>query len=87
MDHPGERTIATVSASGTVEIPEVRRRIAGLEDGGPVVVRVEDGEIRLRSVQAMVKALQDEARVIFAGSGESVERFLADRRTEAAADE
>jgi len=58
--------------------------MVGLEHGGPVVVRVEDGEIRIRAVRDVLAGLQAEASRVFAGSGESVEGFLRERRAEAA---
>jgi len=47
------------------------------------VVRVEDGEIRIRPVKAVVEEIQNLAAQYFTGSGETVEQFLADRREEA----
>lgn len=58
--------------------------MVGLEHGGPVVARVQDGEIRIRSVRDVLAELQAEARRVFAGSGESVENFLRERHAEAA---
>ena len=46
------------------------------------MVRVLDGEIRMRSARDGVAELQAEAWLVFAGSGESVEVFHRERRTE-----
>lgn len=78
-----EATMVRVAENGRLSLPSKYRRMVGLEDGGVVVVRVEDGEIRIRPVQAVVEELQEVARRYFAGSGETVERFLTDRREEA----
>lgn len=78
-----ETTMVRVAENGRLSLPSKYRRMVGLEDGGVVVVRVEDGEIRIRPVQAVVEELQEVARRYFAGSGETVERFLTDRREEA----
>ena len=77
-------TTTRVSSTGKLSLPAKLRRMVGLERGGPVVVRVEDGEIRIRSVRDVLTGLQAEARRVFAGSGESVEGFLRERHAEAA---
>lgn len=71
-----------LSDTGILNLPAELLRMVGLERGGPVVVRVEDGEIRIRSVPDVLAELQTEARRVFAGSGESVEGFLRERRAE-----
>jgi hypothetical protein len=43
----------------------------------------DNGESRTRSLRDVLADLQDEARVVFASSGETVERFLRERRDEA----
>lgn len=67
-----------------MNIPAYIRREVGLEHGGPVMVSVVGGEIRMRVLRNVLTDLQDEARDVFAGSGETVDRFLAERREEAA---
>lgn len=79
--------VARVSDSGKLNLPSQLRKMVGLEKGGPVVIRYEDGELRIRTVRSVLEELQNEAQALFAGSGESVEQFLADRRAEAAAEE
>lgn len=82
-----EAITVRVAENGRLSLPSKYRRMVGLEDGGVVVVRVEDGEIRIRPVQAVVEELQEVARRYFAGSGETVDRFLDERREEALRDE
>lgn len=82
-----EAITVKVAENGRLSLPSRHRRMVGLEDGGVVVVRVEDGEIRIRPVQAVVEELQKVARRYFAGSGETVEHFLTERREEALRDE
>ncbi len=77
-------TTTRVSGTGKVSLPAKLRRMVGLEHGGPVVVRVQDGEIRIRSVRDVLAELQADARRVFAGSGENVEGFLRERHAEAA---
>jgi len=77
-------SVARVSEGGKMNIPAYIRREVGLEHGGPVMVSVVGGEIRMRVLRNVLTDLQDEARDVFAGSGETVDRFLAERREEAA---
>jgi AbrB family looped-hinge helix DNA binding protein len=76
--------VTKVSELGKMNIPAQIRRQTGLERGGPVVMTVVAGEIRLRPVRSVLSSLQTDADAVFAGSGETVERFLAERRAEAA---
>jgi AbrB family looped-hinge helix DNA binding protein len=80
-------TITKVSELGKMNIPVQIRRQAGLERGGSVMMTVVAGEIRMRPVRSVLTSLQTEADAVFAGSGETVDGFLADRRSEAARDE
>ena len=66
-----------------MNIPAHIRRAVGLERGGAVMVSVVDGEIRMRAMRQVLAELQEEARTVFAGSGETVDGFLHDRRDEA----
>ena len=79
--------VTKVSELGKMNIPVQIRRQAGLERGGAVMMTVVAGEIRLRPVRSALTNLQTEADSVFAGSGESVDGFLAERRSEAARDE
>ena len=79
--------LSRVSNSGKLNLPSHLRKMVGTREGGPVVIRFEDGELRIRTVRSVLEELQNEAQALFAGTGESVDRFLADRRAEAAADE
>ncbi len=65
-----------------MNIPANIRRQVGLENGGPVMISVVDGEVRMRVLQRALSDLQDEARTLFGGTDVSVDAFLADRREE-----
>lgn len=69
-----------------MNIPAHVRREVGLEHGGPVMVSVVGGEIRMRVLRNVLSDLQEEASGVFAGSGETVDRFLRERREEARRD-
>ena len=79
--------VTKVSELGKMNIPVQIRRQTGLERGGPVMMTVVAGEIRLRPVRTVLAGLQTDADVVFAGSDETVDGFLAERRDEAARDE
>jgi antitoxin component of MazEF toxin-antitoxin module len=66
-----------------MNIPAQIRREVGLEHGGPVMVSVVDGEIRMRVLRHVLADLQADAQQVFAGSGETVDGFLLERRDEA----
>ena len=67
-----------------MNIPAQIRRQVGLENGGPVMISVVDGEVRMRVLRDVLAGLQADARGVFAGTGETVEGFLRERRAEAA---
>ena len=82
MSH--EAIMVRVSDNGRLSIPAKQRKLLGIENGGVVVVSVENGELHVRPVRAVLAELQDKVSQYLASSGENVERFLADRREEAA---
>ncbi len=79
--------VARISEGGKMNIPAQIRREVGLEYGGPVMMSVVDGEIRMRPLRHVLTDLQGDARAVFAGTGESVDRFLTERRQEARQDD
>lgn len=72
---------AKVTESGKLNIPARQRRLVGLDQGGPVMIRVEDGELRIHTVRDTMQALQDWAARLLPGV--TVDAFLAERRDEA----
>jgi AbrB family looped-hinge helix DNA binding protein len=79
---PNMDAVTKVSGSGKLNLPAQVRRQVGLEQGGLVLVRIEDGEIRIRTVRDSILRLQQRARKLFGGA-DSVGQFIADRRAEA----
>ena len=61
-------TTVRIAGNGRLSLPTKHRRIVGLEHGGVAVVRVEDGEIRIRPVKSVVEEIQGLAAKYFAGS-------------------
>jgi AbrB family looped-hinge helix DNA binding protein len=78
-----ETVMVRVSETGRISIPAKQRKAVGLEEGGLAVARVDHGEIRIRPVRTVLAELQAKVRRHLANSGESVDRFLADRHEEA----
>ena len=75
--------VTKVTNQGKLNLPAQIRREAGLENGGPVMVSVVDGEIRIRDLRRVLKDLQQQAKVVLARTGDSVDRFIQERRAEA----
>ena len=86
-DADGHRATLQLTPDEQLSLPEEYRRLLGLEGGGRVGIRFEGGEVRISSVAASLQALQTQAARIFAGSGYTVDKFLAERREEAALEE
>ncbi len=81
-----------MAENGRLSIPARQRKQLGLEDGGMVITRVENGELRIRPVRAVLAELQDKVsgRLAAAGvkPGERLsDQLIADRREEAAREE
>jgi AbrB family looped-hinge helix DNA binding protein len=76
-----------VSPSGRLSIPAKQRKALGLEGGGMVVASVQDGELRIRTVRAVVDELCALLAPALNASGDTVDQFIADRRAEAAQEE
>lgn len=82
MAHPASTITTRVSESGKVSLPSAHRRELGLEPGDRVVLRVVDGELRIRSLRAQLREAQREARELLGDY--SVDQFLAEKYADAA---
>jgi AbrB family looped-hinge helix DNA binding protein len=79
---------AQVSETGRLSLPSEVRKAVGLDRGGTVVIDLEDGVIRLRTVDQVIARAQAIARRLSEGRpGMSVDDFLAERRREAQREE
>ena len=77
-----------VSESGRLSLPAEIRKAVGLERGGTVIIDLEDGVIRLRTVDQVVARAQEIARRLSEGRSDmTVDDFLAERRREAEREE
>jgi antitoxin PrlF len=76
-----------VAANGRMSIPAKQRKALGLENGGMVVATVRDGELRIRTVKAVLDEISAMVAPILKASGDTVDQFIADRHAEAAREE
>ena len=80
-------TLSKIDAGGRLIIPAQARKALSLEYGGPVVLTLVDGELRVRSVASAMAELQVQTSPFLSGDDASVSAFLTARRAEAARDE
>ena len=72
-----------IAEGGRLVIPAQHRRELGLEIGDEVIVRVEDGELRILTRGEAVKRAQEKVRRQIKGSRSLVDELSAERRAEA----
>ena len=75
---------ATLAAGGRVVIPATVRDRLGLAEGEPLVLTVDDGTVRIETYERRVERIRAEVRTMIPPTGDLVDRFLADKRAEAA---
>ena len=70
-----------VSESGRLSLPAEFRKAFGLTRGGNIVIELDEGEIRIRTVHETVARAQELSRRLLAGKPNvSVDDFLAQRK-------
>ena len=79
----GKAFDAKVAHNGRLVLPKIVREALGMSDGGTVVFSLEDGEVKLTSLEQSIKRAQDLYRK-YATSDFTVDDFIAERRAEAA---
>jgi AbrB family looped-hinge helix DNA binding protein len=72
-----------IAKGGRLVIPAEHRRALGLEVGDEVIVRVEDGELRILTRSEAIKRAQGLVRRHIKGSRSLVDELSAERRAEA----
>lgn len=75
-----------IVSGGRLQLPAEVRKQLGLSDGDPVRLTVENGELRVRSLGAVVAAIQAEMRYYVPVGVSLVDELIADRRAEVARD-
>ena len=76
-----------VEAEGTVSVPAGLVQALGLKTGDPVVLTIEDGEIRVMPIAAAVKRAQAIVRRYVPEGVSLVDELIAERREEARREE
>ena len=61
-----------MSETGRLSIPAKQRKELGLEEGGMVVARVENGELRIRPVRTVLRELQAKVSGLLGPAAESL---------------
>ena len=79
---------AKVSESGRLSLPAEFRKELGLQEGGNVVVSLEDRTIHIRTLDEAIRRAQEIARRLSEGRPDmTVDDFIAERRREAQREE
>lgn len=77
-----------VSQAGRLGLPAEVRKAVGLDNGGDVVIEVDDGEIRIRTMSQVVARAQALSKAMLTtGDDIDVDAFVAERHAEAAREE
>ena len=76
-------TTAKLDRAGRFLIPQRFRSELGLAEGSELLVRMEDGELRLTTRDAALKKAQQKLSKFRPPEGNVVDTFLAERRAEA----
>jgi antitoxin PrlF len=76
-----------MARNGRLSVPAKFRKALGLEDGGMVVLSLQDGEVRIRPIGVVLAEVQAMVAPYLKASGDSVEQFLADKRAEVVREE
>jgi AbrB family looped-hinge helix DNA binding protein len=76
-----------MGSGGRLVIPAEIRRELGLKEGEPVVMRVEDGELRILSFREVLRRVQESMRPYIVPGQSVVDELIAERRAENARDE
>jgi bifunctional DNA-binding transcriptional regulator/antitoxin component of YhaV-PrlF toxin-antitoxin module len=84
---PPRQEWTQVGADGRVVIPAAFRRLLGIEDGGPLLMVPEDGEVRLMSRRAAIRRAQDAVAKYVPKSVSLVDELIAERRRESSREE
>ena len=72
-----------MAANGRLSIPAKQRKALGLENGGIVVSTVENGELRIRTMKAVLEEIRERLAPCLKASGDTVDQFITDRHAEA----
>jgi AbrB family looped-hinge helix DNA binding protein len=71
-----------IVAGGRLQVPADIRRLLGLSDGDPVVMRVIDGELHVRPIRDALLRIQARLRDYLPADAALADELIADRRIE-----
>ena len=74
---------ARIAAGGRIVIPVEYRRALGIQEGDEVILRLQDGEVRILSPQEAIKRAQDLVARYVAADRSLVDELIAERRRDA----
>ncbi len=86
-DHVPEQLTVSVGPGGRIVIPAAYRRAMGVGEGDDLLVRLEEGEVRMISRAAAIRRAQELVRRYFPGDERLSDLLIAERRAEAAREE
>ncbi len=75
---------AKVAEGGRIVIPAEYRKTLGIEIGDNVVLQLEDGEVRLFTIDEAIRRAQEIVRQYVPEGRSLVDELIAERRAEAA---
>ncbi len=79
-----ENVRATVNAGGRIVIPAAYRRALGIKQGDEVILRLEDGEVRIITPAQAIRRAQALVRRYVPAGRSMADELIAERRIDAA---
>jgi antitoxin PrlF len=74
------QTRTRMGEKGRIVIPAEMRKALGMDAGGTLDLRVEDGELRISTLRARIRRVQERARKIIPPGVSLSEELSAERR-------
>ncbi len=86
---PTTRIVAhpRIDAQGRIVIPAEIRHALDIETGDPLTLILEDGELRIFTLEQTVRRIQERAAQYITPGASLVDELIAERRAEAAREE
>lgn len=75
----GEQTRMRVGQNGRMVIPAAFRKAMGIQVGDEILLRIEDGELRITTQQRRIRQAQRRARRYLKPGASLVEELLSER--------
>jgi AbrB family looped-hinge helix DNA binding protein len=75
-----EEARARMSQNGRIVIPAAFRKALGVDDGDDLVLRLQDGELRITTLQRRIQRAQERSRRYVKPGSSPVDELLRDRR-------